>query len=132
MSSATTVAGQRSALLGGRAASSHVPAATTGDGQRRTRLGGWKAPDSADEQQRRGSFSRGGRNSKRINRYTPVGFSLFDAVCSWRLDVLLSYLPGRFPHVVRALPWLAARAVILPLVPERAPEVCATASGKWR
>jgi len=50
----------------GGAASSHVPAATTGDGQRSTRLGGWAAPDSADEQQRRGSFSRRWRNAKRI------------------------------------------------------------------
>jgi len=54
---------RRTVLFGGW--SSQVPSATTGDGQRSTRLGGWAAPDSADEQQRRGSFSGGGRNAKR-------------------------------------------------------------------
>ena len=65
--SATTGAGQRSALLGGggqQAAMCPPPPPAMGSGTHA--WGGWAAPDSADKQQRRGSFSRGGRNAKRI------------------------------------------------------------------
>jgi len=40
-----------------------------------------------------------------------TSLSSFVVVLTWRLNG--SYLSGSFPHVVRALPWLAARAVIL-------------------
>ena len=49
-----------------------------------------------------------------VYRYTPVDFSLFDVVLTWRRN--RSYLSGGFPHVVRALSWLASRAVVLRVV----------------
>ena len=57
-----------------------------------------------------------------VNRYSPADFSLALWCCVFvaakppqpRAAFLRrSYLPGSFPHVVRGLPWLAARAVIL-------------------